>query len=494
MKTLRTDPGAKRLMESLRNMGYDCSTAIADLVDNSIAADASEIYIDIIPRQDSRQDMIPAQEHHPASIVIADNGRGMSKEQLHEAMRFGTLQEYSSRDLGKYGLGMKTASLSQCRVLTVSSKAKSAEGIRPRRHCMRWDIDHVYKTNNWNLLVPEDNEFESWENKALNHDIASNNGTVVLWANLEESLALLSSQDIRKRERFLAHLIEEVSSHLRMVFHRFMQGAVTGHRKLNIYVCGDLLTPWDPFCREEDTREPDILRLQFVAVDLSGSQVEETLTVSPFILPREDEFSSQAAWKDASGPKNWNQQQGFYFYRNNRLLQAGGWSRIRTIDEHIKLLRVAIDFPGELDHAFSINITKMRASLPAEIRERVSAQVSAWAKIARSRYDEKPIKSQNIELQQPNQIETKTISPSPDKAEDGNTVYLTDTNKNFPPEIDATNIPEFLEVLSANNETKWEIEKLCGAILKILEAVSEGRISPKEIPLNILKKIYKNSL
>ena len=116
MKSVKANPGAKRLIESLRNMGYDCSTAVADLVDNSIVANASEIRIDIFPKEKSR----------PAAIVIADNGKGMGSDNLKEAMRFGAFQEYAPDDLGRYGLGLKTASLSQCRTLTVSSKPKAA--------------------------------------------------------------------------------------------------------------------------------------------------------------------------------------------------------------------------------------------------------------------------------------------------------------------------------------------------------------------------------
>ena len=490
MKTLRTDPGAKRLMESLRNMGYDCGTAIADLVDNSIAADASEVYIDIIPQQETRLDMLPEQKFHPAAIVIADNGNGMDREQLHEAMRFGTLQEYSFRDLGKYGLGMKTASLSQCRVLTVSSKSRSGNGVRPRRHCMRWDIDHVYKTNNWNLLVPEDDELESWESKILDTSISNDNGTVIIWTNLDGPLSLLSSSDIRKRERFLAHLIEEVSSHLRMVFHRFMQGAVTGHRKLNIYVCGELLSPWDPFCRNEATRELDILRIPITSIEPDGSKLEETLTVSPFVLPRDDEFSTQTAWKDASGPKNWNQQQGFYFYRNNRLLQAGGWSRLRTPDEHTKLLRVAVDFPGELDRAFAINITKMRANIPAEIRDEITSNVASWVKIARARYDEKPDTRQ---AGKQNQAPDAYKEPFVRNNETPSTPVITGAPISITPSATDTTPPEVAEVLNANND-KWNLSKICDVMLKILEAVSEKRITAEQIPISILKQIYRNKI
>ena len=167
MKVLKTNPGAKRLIESLRNMGYDCSTAVADLVDNSIVANASEIRIDIFPKEDKQ----------PAAILISDNGRGMSREQLHEAMRFGAFQEYGADDLGRYGLGLKTASLSQCRTLTVSSKPKTTRNTRSIRNRMRWDVDHVYETDDWDLLAPSDDELEKWEKEMLSNGIAHDNGT-----------------------------------------------------------------------------------------------------------------------------------------------------------------------------------------------------------------------------------------------------------------------------------------------------------------------------
>lgn len=495
MKTLKTNPGAKRLMESLRNMGYDCSTAIADLVDNSVAAHASEIYIDIIPEQDS----------HPAAIIIADNGKGMDRNQLHEAMRFGTFQEYSPGDLGKYGLGLKTASLSQCRTMTVTSKAKPSQGMRPKRHCMRWDIDHVYETDDWNLMELSEREFEFWEQKLLNNETAEENGTVVLWTNLDEALPLLSSENRLDRERFLAHLIDETGSHLRMVFHRFMQGAVTGRRKLNIFLCGEQLVPWDPFCRDEKTKELDILRIPVISMEPDGSKLKDTVTVSPFVLPRDDEFSSPVAWREASGPKNWNQQQGFYFYRNNRLLQSGGWNRIRTVDEHTKLLRVAVDFPDELDRAFSINITKMRAKIPAEIREKISSHVSGWAKVARARYDgissrknghnpkqkttlspvNKPVREESVQDLTIGRIFLK-------KSNSGKNLVITEDRNR---ELINVTVPVDHELSGIfSNGNSWNHQKFSMLVMSLLEAVANKKISVDRIPVKSLKKIYKEHL
>ena len=489
MKTLKTNPGAKRLMESLRNMGYDSSTAVADLVDNSIVANASEIHIDLLPKSDDR----------PAAIVISDNGDGMDKDTLHEAMRFGAFQEYSSGDLGKYGLGLKTASLSQGRTLTVSSKAKAGHDVRPRRHCMRWDIDHVYETDDWDLMLLSDDELESWERDILNNSVSQDNGTTVLWTDLDEALPLLSEGDVREREKFLARLIEEISNHLRMVFHRFMQGSVSGHRKLNIYVCGEKLIPWDPFCRQEKTRELDILKMNVISLDPDGSKLKESVLVTPFVLPREDEFSSVEAWKDASGPKNWNQHQGFYFYRNNRLLQAGGWSRLRALDEHTKLLRVAVDFPGELDRAFSINITKMKARIPDEIRDQIGAQVSKWVKTARTRYDGKSPDERRTPL---SLSAIKSAGESPVAVNVGPVTFSKNASgrelsvvKDKKTGVINMMIPKnhaLFEIFNMKNNSREDLKKLCLASLSLLEAVYEKKIPASHIPMAAIKKIYRS--
>lgn len=495
MKTLKANPGAKRLIESLRNMGYDSGTAVADLVDNSIVANASEIRIDIFPKQGSQ----------PASIVISDNGKGMDREQLHEAMRFGAFQEYAPDDLGRYGLGLKTASLSQCRTLTVSSKPRASRKTRSMRHCMRWDIDHVYETDDWDLLVPKDSELEKWEKEILNDGVSHENGTVVLWTNLDEALPLLSSGDAREREKFLAQLIVEISGHLRMVFHRFMQGSVAGRRKLDIYVCGEKLIPWDPFCRNEKTRELDIAKIPVVAVEPDGSKLRGNVTVSPFILPSEEEFSSSVLWKDASGPRGWNQQQGFYFYRNNRLLQAGGWSYLRSVDEHTKLLRVAVDFSSELDAAFSINITKMKAKIPVEIKDKLTNLVGTWSGQARKRYDRKvrsqgksspayqPSVSQKASREERQEISAVTVGPlifSPNNTATKGLV-ISENKKTGQIEILVPQSHDLSSIFTMKAGSEGELRKLCLALLTILEAVSNKKVKWNRIPTDSLKRIYR---
>ncbi len=117
-------PSARRLIKSLRDLGYDFRHAVADLIDNSIAARATIVTVEMrFNGEDSW-------------LRIADNGVGMNGSTITEAMRFGTERDYEADELGKFGLGLKTASLSQCSRLTVASRVdRSAKRIEVRQ----WD-------------------------------------------------------------------------------------------------------------------------------------------------------------------------------------------------------------------------------------------------------------------------------------------------------------------------------------------------------------------
>ncbi len=498
MKHVKAPPGARRLIESLRSLGYDHATAIADLIDNSISARASEVHIQIAGRDGSQ----------PPFILIADNGRGMDREVLQEAMRFGAQQEYSSDDLGKYGLGLKTASLSQCRQLTVASKPHANRGTRPRRHFARWDLDHVNKTDDWDLLLPEANELEDWELRLLGSEVSQAGGTAVLWTGLEETLPLLEAHDVRQRERFLAQLIDMVARHLRMVFHRFMDGSLRDRRRLHIHLAGHELEPWDPFCRQEATRELDVRRIPVTISDTAGEETTETITLAAFVLPREDEFSSPAAWRAAAGPGPRNQQQGFYFYRNDRLLQAGGWSRLHAPDEHIKLLRVAVHFPKALDRAFEINVTKMRARFPAELHEEVRGLISKWIKPARERYDRGARKTASAAPTAGRPSRTDPETPKKPAAEAAHSVRygglsftlsnapnhtLTVASGARPGEVRIV-VPQAHEAAAIFDPGRGDDEhlrRLAVALLGVLEAVYERRLRPDAIPIDALRRALR---
>jgi hypothetical protein len=354
-------PSARRLIKSLRDMGYDFAAAVADLVDNSIEARATLVAIDIEFDGDD------------SWVRIADNGRGMTTAELREAMRYGSERDYKKEDLGKFGLGLKTASMSQCKRLSVASR------IHPERADVAafcWDLDHIEKTNRWEILPLE----RSGLGPAIRRPLRDFPGTVVLWQKLDRILGykLPYGESARKR---LSAMCREVEQHLSMVFHRFLSGEVRG-KKFKVLVNGNEVTPWDPFSRNE----PRTKVLTPVPIRVEHEGVIGDVKLEPFVLPHQNDFSSTEAFKRASGPSNWNQQQGFYIYRAGRLIQSGGWCRLRTLDEHTKLARVALSFSPSMDEAFKINVAKMRVQLPMQIREQVEHAIKPLLKIAQDTY------------------------------------------------------------------------------------------------------------
>ena len=361
----RVVPSARRLINSLRDLGYETAEAVADLIDNSIVAGAHNVDVHI------------EFDGSDSWIRVSDDGRGMSGRRIKEAMRYGAAREYEDDDLGKFGLGLKTASMSQCRRLTVASRP-SRTGARVE--VRQLDLDYVEQTDDWSVLVLEGRERPS----AAMAPLKAQRGTVVLWEDLDRILTYQDPSGGWAR-RYLMTLAEDIEQHLGMVFHRFMQGEVK-RRKLRITVNGNNVEPWDPYARDEPATE-ELKSLEFEVNTPSGSGI---VYLQPYILPPKASFSSDAAWRRMGKPNGWNRQQGFYIYRANRLIQAGGWSYMRTLDEHTKLARIGMLFQPDLDSAFEINVAKMRVSLPPELRDQIADFVGKAARSARVTYDAKP--------------------------------------------------------------------------------------------------------
>lgn len=344
-------------------MGYDFATAVADLIDNSIEAGATKIAIDVEFNGDD------------SWVRIADNGIGMRLDQLQEAMRYGSEREYDGeKDLGKFGLGLKTASMSQCQCMVVASRGNKQQ---KEIHAYSWDMEHVDATNRWEILKVDKRELKL----VLNGHLDDTTGTVVFWQRLDRILGYRHPYGEHAKKR-LADMCREVEQHLAMVFHRFLAGEVPG-KKFQITLNGNLVQPWDPFARnEQNTQKMDPIHFHLEHEGRAG-----LVTLEPFVLPHQDHFSSRDAFNRSSGPNKWNRQQGFYIYRANRLIQSGGWSGLRTIDEHTKLARIAISFSPHLDEAFKINVAKMRAQLPAQLRDQIETETAPVVRIARHTYD-----------------------------------------------------------------------------------------------------------
>lgn len=358
-------PSAKRLIRSLRDIGYEFVDAVADIVDNSVEAQATVISITL------------KFEGEDSYMTIADNGIGMASKDIQEALRFGSNRAYEdSDDLGRYGLGLKTASLSQCERLTVSAR-RGEERARINSYC--WDLDHIEKTNRWEILKIESDEVkdEVWRH------LHGTTGTVVTWERLGRLLGYKypSGEYARKQAELMA---ESLKQHLGMVFHRFLSGEIHGKR-IAIYINDERVVPWDPYSRGEKHTQ----KLDQILIPLDFNEGIYNVRVQPYILPPQALYSSTKAHLHASGPGKWNKQQGLYIYRSNRIIQAGGWSGLRTSDEHTKLVRIAVFLPSQLDELFQVNVAKKHLTLPRELRSMLLKEIQPIIHRAQEVYRDK---------------------------------------------------------------------------------------------------------
>lgn len=333
------NPGATELFESLRAFGYDLPTALADVLDNSISANAKNIWIDLHwTGRNSR-------------ILIRDDGQGMNEARLIDAMRPGSASPLTPRepqDLGRFGLGLKTASISQCRCLTVLTK--STGGVPAVR---RWDLDYIAstRTGEWRLLKGEG--LLSEDDAALLADQTS--GTVLFWDRLDVLVGDVEADD-ETAQRHFRERAEAVRDHLAMVFHRFLKG----RGAVKLHLNGRRIEPWDPFMEDSEAVEP-------LPEDTLGRGAEQ-VQVKAFILPHHSRITAEEH-SAAAGPRGWNDHQGFYIYRNRRLLVAGDWLGLgMQKEEHFKLARIRIDLPSTADLIWQIDVKKSRARPPATLR------------------------------------------------------------------------------------------------------------------------------
>lgn len=341
MKTIQIAPHAGALLKSLRGFGYSPETALADLIDNSISAGASHVEFSI-----------DWNEGNPR-IAVLDDGQGMTYAELEDGMRFGGDEavERGSDDLGRFGLGMKTASLSQCQRLTVVS-------LKGGNECsMCWDVDKVIASKDWS--VDTETHPDPFDHVSIP---STGDGTLVALERMDELGGLFGLD----KEGFFAK-IRDVRDHFAMVFHRFLDGDA---RRVRITINGRAVTGWDPMLRTHPATRP-----LGAGVVGSGSLA---VKVSPFVLPHRDRFANEAEFTDAGGPGGWAERQGFYVYRAKRLVVAGSWlglggHREWTKDESSRLARISIDLPQSADAQWRIDVRKARARPPAALRARLSA-------------------------------------------------------------------------------------------------------------------------
>jgi hypothetical protein len=366
-KYLQLPPEPGRTIAGLSDTGYDALTALADIVDNSIAAGANEVRIKIDRDYNGK-----------VVVYIADNGHGMSMSALTNAMCYGSAERADKASLGKFGMGLKTASTAVCRRLSVVSRPDG----RSDPVQMVWDVDHVIRTNSWEVEIPE--KIDDGALSLLNSIAPNMSGTVVKWDKtyrfggvgsytIDEEGEHSATLKPASYKKFLA----KIAAHLGLTFERFLNPEDRRAPNVKIFLNGTKVDPIDPFAKQFSTVELE----KEIPIKLEGGSVPIKLVV--YTLPHRHEIRDE---KSRALIPYGNDRQGVYIYRENRLLKAAYYFDAYTKEPHYSLFRMEFSFGHQLDELFKVDIKKSQIYMDDAILERVLEFINIGRRAAEARF------------------------------------------------------------------------------------------------------------
>lgn len=481
-------PSSTTLIESLRSIGYSLETSIADILDNSITAKAKRI------------DIFFDWNAGKPWVVILDDGIGMNKAELIDSMRFGSLDPKIVRtedDLGRFGLGLKTASFSQCRKLVVVSWQNAV------LNASEWDLDWLIAEKNasWQLRLLNEKEVYGYVNLRghLMHAIEkSQSGTLVYWDKLDRF-----EQFGAENEKSFNEAIMGVRNHLELVFHRFLEDKL-GRKRFKIFMNNAELSPFNPFFTTNNATQELPAQKFFV----EGEKIE----VQPYVLPHHNKVSRQD-WEKYAGLEGYLQNQGFYVYRNKRLIIKGTWFKLLKKEELNKLIRVRVDISNKQDHLWKIDIKKSKASPPESIRRELKKIISRIELTGKRVYRQRGqhIKTDLIpfwnrraannrihfEINKEHPVFKDFVSNLPENAVKGFFACLNAIESSFPVESlyhDYANTPEEMSRVPIDEEKFFILLETCISFAKKPEGYDLKLLQDVEIfssNIELVKKYFK---
>lgn len=365
---LINNPDADRLIHGLRDTGYNFNTAAADIIDNSIAAGAERV--DVMFDMDTEGRKI---------ITFADDGHGMTAEQLYGAMRYGAPVRANRASLGKFGLGLKTASSSVCRHYTVLSRRSAEQQLAK----LAWDLDHVAAVNRWEML----REPVTADERERFEELIGDHGTMVVWRKCDRILdkeysAPGGTQEMNALKRKATGL----KKHCALVYYRFLDTTDARERNVRITVDGENVLPWNPFYVEKSDQVLDE-KHQTIPLELANGEVHYA-SMRAFILPRKKDLSKA----EQEIARIANHSQGFYIHREGRVIHHGGWLGVfGGVEPHTSLLRIEFDFGHELDDAFKVDVKKSRILFDPALEDLLKTILTPIYREADNRYRNKTL-------------------------------------------------------------------------------------------------------
>ncbi|WP_348764610.1 ATP-binding protein [uncultured Oceanicaulis sp.] len=361
---LRNEPDPSRLIYGLRDTGYTFNTAAADIVDNSIAAGADEVNVRIELQADGRK-----------FVYFGDNGQGMDRAKLSAAMRYGAPQRENLASLGKFGLGLKTASSAICLRYTVISRSDPTDPL----HKLAWDLEHVADRDQWEML----SEPVSADEEEVFEELCGETGTLVIWSKCDRLLAKnYDEPGGTKEKRAVTSLIQRLKDHFALIYYRFLDASDERERNVLITVNDEPVEAWNPFYPEksEQVLAPS---QQEIEIELEDGSIEHA-SIKAWILPHSKDISKE---ENDTKAKITNRAQGFYIHREGRIIQQGGWLHVFGSPEpHTSLLRIEFDFSHTLDSAFNVDVKKSQILFDPALEEGLRELLRPVYREAGSRY------------------------------------------------------------------------------------------------------------
>ena len=348
IKSEVADPNPEYLIKSIAEQGYSLESSLADLMDNSVSANADRI------------EVLIKMDQEPFTLFIADNGNGMDEDVLKASMQFPSNSPEEERnilDLGRFGLGMKTASFSQTRCFTVLSRKKGTKTYSGRT----WDVNYLKQVGKWRLLVNNQEEItkliqqyylvsEGHLNRFENFDA----NTIVVWKGLYKFENYL--QDDNRQSALKKQITEVTSDYLSLVFHRYMERKAN---PLQIRINNNIIASFNPF----PTTITDFRPIEYKQKNFST----DTIKIEGFVLPSRsiDESQSLSIWTTKN--RSLMDMEGIYIYRADRLIHFGGWNGLIKKAPRLQLARLRVDIGNSVDHLLHLNVAKSQIEIPHDL-------------------------------------------------------------------------------------------------------------------------------
>lgn len=444
MNDLINEPDAQRLIFGLRDTGYNVKTAVADIIDNSIAAKADQINVEIVLRNDGRK-----------LVYFGDNGQGMDANGIYKAMRYGAPERENLESLGKFGLGLKTASSSVCLKFTLISR----KGASQKLEKLAWDLEHVATKKRWEMLQEPVTETE----QEMFDELCGVQGTLVIWENCDRILMKDYEPGSTKEKGAINRLAESLDRHLSLVYHRFLDRTDDRERDVDISINQSKVVRWNPFYPERSEQVLSETKQTLIVELPDGS--EGSVHIRAWILPHRDEMTKE---EEKIHARISNRAQGFYVYREGRLIQDGSWMDVFGANEpHTSLLRIEFEFGHELDDAFRIDVKKSRILFHPELEDGLRELLQPVYREAGRRY-----RRQNREKANTQKIDHSTANKN-----------IAETGNASKPEVTSVD-PVTQSAIISNN---------MGPKIKLKTAV-QSNVSPDAIYVEAVESITNGEL